>query len=87
MFRSMVENSPPPALRWVAASVLVMAALLSGLAAHAQERGGMVPFNGPPEHIARAVDHLLDGLGATDAQRAQIKQIAQGAAEIGRAHV
>ena len=80
MFYSMVENSPPPALRWVAASVLVMAALLSGLAAHAQERGGMVPFNGPPEHIARAVDHLLDGLGATDAQRAQIKQIAQGAA-------
>ena len=89
MFRSMVENSMPPALRCVAASVLVMAALLSGLAAHAKEgggmhmaapAGGMMLFNGPPEHIARAVDHLLDGLGATDAQRAQIKQIAQGAA-------
>ena len=37
-------------------------------------------FNGPPEHIARAVDHLLDGFGATDAQRARIKQIAQAAA-------
>ena len=90
MFRSMVENSMPPALRCVAASVLVMAALLSGFAAHAQERGGgmhmaapaggMMLFNGPLEHVARAVDHLLDGLGATDAQRTQIKQIAQGAA-------
>ena len=39
--------------------------------------GGMMAFNGPPEHIARAVDHMLDGLGASDAQRAQIKQIAQ----------
>lgn len=37
-------------------------------------------FNGAPEHIARAVDHLLDGLAATDAQRARIKQIAQAAA-------
>ena len=36
-------------------------------------------FNGPAEHIARLVDHLLDGLGATDAQRVQIKQIAQAA--------
>ena len=89
MFRSMVEKSPPPALRWVAASVLVMAAVLSWVPAHAQAgggmhmaapAGGMMLFNGPPEHIARAVDHLLDGLSATDAQRTQIKQIAQGAA-------
>ena len=89
MVRSMVENLTPPALRWVAASVLVMGALLSGVPAHSQvgggmhmaaPSGGMMLFNGPPEHIARAVDHLLDGLGATDAQRAQIKQIAQGAA-------
>ncbi|HEX7438359.1 MAG TPA: Spy/CpxP family protein refolding chaperone [Caldimonas sp.] len=28
----------------------------------------------------RMIDHMLDGLGATDAQRSQIKQIAQAAA-------
>ena len=37
-------------------------------------------FGGSPEHVGRGVDHLLDGLGATDAQRAQIKQIAMAAA-------
>ena len=37
---------------------------------------GMMVFNGPPEHINRVVDRLLDGLSASDAQRAQIKQIA-----------
>jgi len=37
-------------------------------------------FMGNPEHIGRAVDHLLDGLNATDAQRSQIKQIATAAA-------
>jgi Spy/CpxP family protein refolding chaperone len=35
---------------------------------------------GNPERIGRAVDHMLDGLNATDAQRAQVKQIAQAAA-------
>jgi periplasmic protein CpxP/Spy len=29
--------------------------------------------------MARSIDHLLDGIGATDAQRAQIKQIAMAA--------
>ena len=90
MFRSMVENSTSPARRCRVTSVLAMAALLSWVPAHAQEggrgmrmarpAGGMMLFNGPPEHISRAVDHLLDGLGATDAQRVQVKQIAQGAA-------
>jgi len=41
--------------------------------------GGMA-FRGSPEHVARMVDHMLDGLNATDAQRSQIKQIAVGAA-------
>jgi len=40
--------------------------------------GGM--FRGSPEHVGRMVDHMLDGLNATDAQRAQIKQIATAAA-------
>jgi len=40
----------------------------------------MMMFGGSPEHVARHVDHMLDGLNASDAQRAQIKQIAQAAA-------
>jgi Spy/CpxP family protein refolding chaperone len=40
--------------------------------------GGM--FRGSPEHVGRMVDHMLDGLNATDAQRSQIKQIAAAAA-------
>lgn len=40
--------------------------------------GGM--FRGSPEHVGRMVDHMLDGLNATDAQRSQIKQIATAAA-------
>ena len=37
-------------------------------------------FRGSPERVGRMVDHMLDGLNATDAQRGQIKQIAAGAA-------
>jgi periplasmic protein CpxP/Spy len=39
-------------------------------------RGGMM---GNPERMGRMMDHMLDGLNATDAQRSQIKQIAQAA--------
>ncbi|MGY4830392.1 Spy/CpxP family protein refolding chaperone [Sphaerotilaceae bacterium SBD11-9] len=42
--------------------------------------GGPGLFMGPSEHVGRGVDRLLDGLNATDAQRSQIKQIAQAAA-------
>jgi Spy/CpxP family protein refolding chaperone len=42
--------------------------------------GGGMQFRGSPEHIGRMVDHMLDGLDATDAQRNQIKQIAGAAA-------
>jgi Spy/CpxP family protein refolding chaperone len=41
--------------------------------------GGMM-FRGSPEHMGRMIDHMLDGLNASDAQRTQIKQIAQAAA-------
>ncbi|HEX2542089.1 MAG TPA: Spy/CpxP family protein refolding chaperone [Caldimonas sp.] len=41
--------------------------------------GGMM-FGGSPERMGRMIDRLLDGLNATDAQRAQIKQIAAAAA-------
>jgi protein CpxP len=41
--------------------------------------GGMM-FGGSPEHMGRMIDHMLDGLNASDAQRSQIKQIAAQAA-------
>jgi Spy/CpxP family protein refolding chaperone len=47
----------------------------AGMMGHHESRGG----HGGPEQIGRQLDHMLDGLNATDAQRAQIKQIAQAA--------
>jgi Spy/CpxP family protein refolding chaperone len=51
---------------------------------HGGGHGGMggpgMMFHGSPEHIGRMVDFMLDGLHASDAQRAQIKQIAVQAA-------
>jgi len=76
--------------RVLAAGVFVVAAAGVGISVHAQghhggpEGGiggaGMMMFGGPPEHVGRMVDHMLDGLNATDAQRTQIKQIAVAAA-------
>jgi periplasmic protein CpxP/Spy len=42
--------------------------------------GGHGMMMGNPEHIGRMADRMLDGLNATEAQRTQIKQIAQAAA-------
>ncbi len=50
---------------------------------HSGMHGGMGPgmmFGGSPEHVGRMIDHMLDGLNASDAQRTQIKQIATQAA-------
>ena len=45
--------------------------------------GGPGMMGGSPERMGRMLDHMLDGLNATDAQRAQIKQImAQASAEL-----
>ena len=44
---------------------------------HAMGPGMM---GGSPEHLGRTMDRMLDGLNATDAQRSQIRQIAQAAA-------
>lgn len=49
-------------------------------AGHGGGFGGPGLFMGRPEHIARGVDRLLEGLNATEAQRTQILQIAQAAA-------
>jgi len=46
---------------------------------HGGGMGGMM-FGGSPERMGRMIDHMLDGVSATDAQRTQIKQIAAAAA-------
>jgi protein CpxP len=44
---------------------------------------GMMFGGGSPERMGRAIDRMLDGLNASDAQRSQIKQIvAQAAADL-----
>lgn len=48
-----------------------------GMGMHGRHHGGGM---GGPEGMARRLDRMLDGLNATDAQRAQIRQIAQAAA-------
>lgn len=76
------------AVRLVAASVLVVAAAGTALSARAQGMeshgpgpgAGMMMLGGSPEHMGRGIDRMLDGLGVTDAQRTQIKQIAMAAA-------
>jgi Spy/CpxP family protein refolding chaperone len=76
------------AARFAAVGVLVIAAAGAAVNANAQGMGGhghgdgagMMMFGGSPEHAGRGIDRMLDGLGATDAQRAQIKQIAIAAA-------
>ena len=45
--------------------------------------GGPGMMGGSPQHMGRMIDHLLDGLNASDVQRAQIKQIfAQAATDL-----
>ena len=82
--------------RWALGAVIALSATLGVAAwahdpAHGDRRGhhaemggrgGFGPglFAGPVQRVERAVDRLLDGLDATDAQRTQIKQIATAAA-------
>jgi periplasmic protein CpxP/Spy len=47
---------------------------------HHAGMGGPGMFMGRPEQINRMVDRMLDGVGASDAQRTQIKQIVLAAA-------
>jgi Spy/CpxP family protein refolding chaperone len=51
--------------------------MMGGMMGGHEGRGGM---HGGPEQMGRMVDHMLDGLSATDAQRAQVKQISAAAA-------
>lgn len=79
------------AMRLMAVSVLFVAIAGAAFSVHAQGHPGaggpgghgghaMMMFGGSPEHVGRAVDHMLDGLNASAAQRSQIKQIAIAAA-------
>ncbi len=76
-------------LRQVILAALVAIGAALAMSAWAQPGGhhggpgmggpGMM-FGGSPERVGRVVDHMLDGLSATDDQRGQIKRIAQAAA-------
>lgn len=64
---------------------LATAALAAGPAGaqpmmHGGPMDGAPGFGGPGLFAPRAVDHMLDGLNASDTQRSQIKQIVQAAA-------
>lgn len=64
-------------------ATVALSAFAHGMGGRGMDGGmmGMGPgMMGGPAHMARGVDHMLDGLNATDAQRTQIKQIAQAAA-------
>lgn len=70
--------------RWLAVLGLLLA-LGGGYAASAWAQpgghhGAAMMFGGSPERVGRMIDHMLDGVSASDAQRSQIKQIAQSAA-------
>jgi periplasmic protein CpxP/Spy len=76
-------------VRWVVMATFLAVSSAAALSAWAQPMdGGMMRRHGggdggmmgSPEHMGRALDHMLDGLNASDAQRSQIKQIAQSAA-------
>ncbi len=72
-------------LRWMMLSVLMAVSATVAISAWAEPMrhgpgGGGMMFGGSPERVARGVDRMLDGLNASEAQRTQIKQIAQAAA-------
>ena len=86
------SSRPGGTFRRVVAAGLLAAGATLGAAAFAQHGGhgmggpglGMMGgggmFMGRPEHMNRMLDRWLDGVNASDAQRAQIKQIALAAA-------
>ncbi|MEO6031022.1 MAG: Spy/CpxP family protein refolding chaperone [Burkholderiaceae bacterium] len=73
-----------PVFRMLVLGVFAVAAAIVSVPAHAQRHGpgmdspGMM-FGGSSAHMARRIDRMLDRLKASDAQRAQVKQIVQAA--------
>ena len=75
----------PRGMKLMLMSLLVAASSAVALSAWAQpgpghHGGGPGMMWGGPMGGGRGIDHMLDGLNATDAQRSQIKQIFQTAA-------
>lgn len=82
---SLLMRATVAAALLVAAASVIQPARAEGFnRSPGREMAGRSPdalmFSGQPEHLVQMVDRLLDGLSATDAQRAQIKQIAMAAA-------
>ena len=73
----------PQGARLVLLALLLAVAGAVATSAWAQPGAGHgqgMMFQGSPEHMGRMVDHMLDGVAASDAQRSEIKKIAQAAA-------
>ena len=73
----------PHGARLALLALLLAVAGAVATSAWAQPGAGHGPgmmFQGSPEHMGRMVDHMLDGVAASDAQRSEIKKIAQAAA-------
>jgi Spy/CpxP family protein refolding chaperone len=78
-----VRSSLWPTAGWRLLAAAMLLAVLSAFAISASAQpqpGGRGGMGGSPEHVGRMVDRMLQGVDATDAQRTQIKQIAQAAA-------
>lgn len=69
--------------QWMMALLLVLGGALASTAwarPGGDGDGGGMLFGGSPERMGRMIDHMLDGVSASDPQRVQVKQIAQAAA-------
>lgn len=80
---SVSQRFSPQALRLLFAGLLLALAGSFALTAFAQGRHGPHGeggFMGGPMMMGRGLDRMLDSVNASDAQRTQIKQIAQAAA-------
>jgi len=64
----------------LASSLALTAWAQPGPGHHGGDMGGPGMFMGGPGHMGHMVDHMLSSVSATEAQRAQVKQIVQQAA-------
>ena len=83
-FLAVARVGVSPGVRLLTIGVLAIAAAFAVMSVHAQGTGAppppMMAPGGAPHHMDRGMDRMLDGVDATDAQRAQIRQIFQAAA-------
>ncbi len=92
MSRTQVAVAPRTAgsrgMKWMLSGMVIAVAATFALSAWAQPAGhgpgmhGMGAMEGPGMMMGgRGIDHMLDGLNASDAQRTQIRQIFKAAAD------